>query len=98
MTNLHAALGALLTQGDFNPNETFSRARAIAIALLSLFLIFVSVVAVLGPGRKGNTRKSVDIGVSSFIALIPGAIGVLGIGVVFASEVLGYFVPFISER
>lgn len=96
MTPQTFLMSVLAQGGDFDPSDSISRFRAVGIALLSLFLIFVSVVAVLGPGRKGNTRKSVDIGVSTLIALIPGAIGVLGVGLLFASEVLGYFVPFIS--
>ena len=90
---------ALLAADDditLDPTSTVNRARLILIAVLSAGLILVSVAAVFGPGRKGNTRRTVDILLATVIALIPGVIGALGVGLAVGAAFLGWAIPGIS--
>lgn len=85
----------LAAAGDIaiDPNGTVNRFRVVLIAALGVVLIGVSLAAVAGPGRKGNTRKSVDIGVSTLVCLIPGVLGFLGVALAFGAAFLGYVIP-----
>lgn len=96
----HHAGTALLTADDggitLDPTSVTTRVRAVVIGVIGVGLLIVSAAAVLGPGRKGNTRRSVDITVASIIALVPAVLGAAGIFLAFGAAVLGWAIPGIS--
>ncbi len=75
---------------EFDPNVTLAKVRALGVGLLAVALILASLVGVFGPGRKGNVRKSWDISLATFIALLPAFIAGVG-ALAFASATFGWF-------
>jgi hypothetical protein len=99
MTHVQALQAAteLAATGDFTPNSTLNKARALLLLGISLVLIWITLAALAGHARKGNTRKIFDIVGATLLALIPGAIGIAGTGLAFAAAFLGWSVPFLSK-
>lgn len=86
------ALAASLPAGfTFNPLGTISTLQQVGLAVVALALVVITAIALFGPARKGNIKKSFDISTASIIALFPLFI-VVGVGVtLFASGFFGWF-------
>lgn len=85
----HAAT-ALPAGFTFDPDAALSRLQGVALGAVVLALFVVTMIALFGPARQGNLKKSTNISVAVIIALIPLAIAGIGV-VVFAGSFLGWF-------
>lgn len=80
-----------------DPQTVTANIRVVLIGLVGVVLLVVGLVAIAGPGRKGNTAKSVDILVASSLGLLLAAAGALSIGVSLGSAFLGWVIPGVSN-
>lgn len=87
----HHGLAAVPTAGfSFDPNGTITTLQAVGLGVIALALICVTAIAIFGPSRKGNIKKSFDISASTIISLFPLFIVIIGVSV-FAGAFFGWF-------
>lgn len=82
---------------NFNPNDMATNIRALLIVILGLAGMYISLMALLGPGKQGNTRKTWDIVLASSMAMIPGALGLAGIGLALGAAIFNWAIPGLSS-
>lgn len=98
MLTIHAvAQFAADNKINFDPTDMTTNIRALLIGVLGVVFIWISVVTALGPGKSGNTRKSADVVFASMIALVPGAIGLAGIGLAIGAAIFNWAIPGLSS-
>lgn len=99
---LTAAVSAVLPFAqapiEADPNQTVNILRAFVIGVIGLILLIVGAAAVIGPGRKGNTRKAWDITAASLVGLVPAVLGAAGVALAFGASFLGWAVPFLATK
>ena len=76
-----------------DPTQTVDILRALGVGVASLVLILVGIVAIFGPGRKGNSSGAFRILGATLVGLIPLVIGVSIGAVAFGAAFLGWAVP-----
>jgi phosphoglycerol transferase MdoB-like AlkP superfamily enzyme len=91
------ALAAAMAAASFTPDTTVVKIRVFMLGLISLVLILITLSSLWGHARKGHTRQVWDVVGASLLALIPGALGVLGTGLAFAAAFLGWTVPYLTK-
>jgi nitrogen fixation-related uncharacterized protein len=89
----NATLAAL----DWTPDQTGTKFRAVLLLLISLALIMITLSALLGPAKRGQTSDVMDRVIASLIAMIPAAIGVAGVGIALGAAFLNWAVPGVSK-
>jgi hypothetical protein len=94
---MHIALVAAQHAASISPARSLDVFRALALAVISFVLILITLGALWGPARQGNTRRVWDVISASLLAMIPGAIGVAGVGLTLGAAFLGWAVPGINS-
>lgn len=72
----------LLTKAvTIDPITLKDKVMGILLIVLTIVLVWVSIMSVMTHGKSGNTRRSWDVSAASILALLPAAIGISGIGI-----------------